>query len=75
MQVATAIIVTIKASNSLLNSGTVGVGEADAAKVGDTEVDDGEAVGLSVGVEEADVVLTYTFPVPAATKPLSVIVK
>ena len=58
MQVATAIIVTIKASDSLLNSGTVGVGEADAAKVGDAEVDDEDGVGLSVGVGEADVVLT-----------------
>ena len=70
MQVATAIIITIKASDALLNSGTVGVGEADATEVGDVD-----GVGLSVGVGEADVVLTYTFPVPAAMKPLSVIVK
>ena len=43
VQVATAIIVTIKASNSLLNSGTVGVAEADA----DAEVGDGEALGFA----------------------------
>ena len=70
MQVATAIIVTIKASDSLLNSGAVGVGAADATEVGDVN-----GVGLSVGVGEADVVLTYTFPVSAAMKPLLVIVK
>jgi molybdopterin biosynthesis enzyme len=50
VQVATAIKVTIKASDALLNSGAAGVGEAD-------------------------VVLVYTFPVPAAMKPLFVIVK
>ena len=70
MQVATANIVTIKASDSLLNSGTVEVGETDSTEVGDVD-----GVGLSVGVVEADVVLTYTFPVSAAMKPLSVIVK
>ena len=58
MQVATAIIVTITASNALLNSGSVGVGEADADKV---------------GLGDADAVLTYTFPVSAAVKPLFVI--
>lgn len=47
-------------SDSLLNSGTVGLGEADAAKVGDADAEVGDVigVGVSVGVGVADVVLT-----------------
>ena len=62
---ATAAAAT-KMSAALLNSGTVGVGVAEV--VGLAEAD-------AVGLGDADAVLTYTFPVWTAVKPLFVIVK
>ena len=51
-----------KMSAALLNSGTVGVGVADV--VGLAEADAVVvAVAVGLGLDDADVVLTYTFPV------------
>ena len=62
-----------KMSVEALNSGTDGVGVAFS--VGRAEGLDSCADAVGVGFDEADAVLTYTFPVSIAVKPLFVIVK
>ena len=52
----------------LLNSGTVGLGVGATVELAD-------AVGLVVGLDDADAVLTYEFPVSTDVKPLFATVK